>query len=130
MTDYPTLREMGVTSFEKVTKYTLRHESNADVLKIYYNRPFGSFRSRSKKFTFMRGLPIEAGNSANLEKSQHVSDQLLKVLEELRQLTNGNKETTTKTNPREELLDSIEHLEKVMNSKIAEIREQIDKLER
>ena len=62
MSDYPTLNKMGIKSVERVVKYTLRHQGDTDVLKIYYKRPKGSLLSRSKKFTFIRGragVPLE-----------------------------------------------------------------------
>lgn len=52
MSEFPTLNKMGITSVDQIDRYTLRHQGDTDVLKIYYKRPKGSLLSRSKKFSF------------------------------------------------------------------------------
>jgi|GEM_PF-184505 len=130
MSDYPTLKKMGVTSVDSVDKYTLRHQGDTDVLKIYYKRPKGSFLSRSKKFTFVRGrrgIPAEARGSKAFEQMDKISPQLLAALEELKQLDASRKEVDP-IDPREKYLSDLDHLEKVMTAKIDEIRQQIKEI--
>ena len=57
MSQHTTLTEMGITSFESISKYTLRQEGDFDILKIYYKREKGSFLPRSKKFRFRSRHP-------------------------------------------------------------------------
>jgi len=131
MSDYPTLKKMGIKSIESVDKYTLRHQGDTDVLKIYYKRPKGSLLSRSKKFSFVRGrsaVPLEARNSKAFDKMERVSPQLKAALEELKQLDATRKEVKP-LDPKQKFLSDLDHLEKVMNSKLDEIRRQINEMD-
>lgn len=131
MSEYPTLEKMGVKSVESIDKYTVRHQGDTDVLKIYYKRPKGSLLSRSKKFSFIRGrrgIPLEAQNSRAFEQMDKISPQLLAALEELKQLDASRKEVDP-VDPKEKFLSDLAHMEKVMNQKIEEIRRQINEME-
>ncbi|MDI3324072.1 DUF3461 family protein [Pontibacterium granulatum] len=131
MSEYPTLEKMGVKSVESIEKYTVRHQGDTDVLKIYYKRPKGSLLSRSKKFSFVRGrrgIPLEAQNSKAFEKMDKISPQLLAALEELKNLDASRKEVDP-VDPKEKFLSDLAHMEKVMNQKIEEIRRQINEME-
>ena len=44
MSKFPTLTKMGITSIDSIDKYTVQHQGEVDVLKIYYKRPKGSLR--------------------------------------------------------------------------------------
>lgn len=131
MSDYPTLEKMGITSVDNVDKYTLRHQGDTDVLKIYYKRPKGSFLSRSKKFTFVRGrrgVPMELRNTKTFENMAKISPQLLMALEELKKLDARRKEIDP-VEPKEKFLSDLDHLEKVMTTKMDEIRRQINEMD-
>jgi hypothetical protein len=131
MSDYPTLNNMGIKSVESVDKYTLRHQGDTDVLKIYYKRAKGSLLSRSKKFSFVRGrsaMPLEVRNSKAFEKMARISPQLLLALEELKSLEATRKEEKPQ-DPTEKFLADLDHLEKVMTSKMDEMRRQIKELD-
>ena len=131
MSEYPTLEKMGVKSVDSIDKYTVRHQGDTDVLKIYYKRPKGSLLSRSKKFSFIRGrrgIPLEAQNSKAFEQMDKISPQLLAALEELKKLDASRKEVDP-VDPKEKFLSDLAHMEKVMNQKIEEIRRQINEME-
>ena len=130
MSDYPTLEKMGIKSVENVDKYTLRHQGDSDVLKIYYKRPKGSFLSRSKKFTFVRGrrgIPMELRDTKAFENVAKISPQLLMALEELKKLDARRKEIEP-IDPKQKFLSDLDHMEKVMSTKMEEIRRQINEL--
>jgi len=131
MSDYPTLDQMGVKSVENVVKYSLRQEGDTDVLKIYYKRPKGSFLSRSKKFTFVRPNRVVSAYSATSERENpnKLSPMLLDALRELKILL-SEKESDNPVDPKEKFLADLDHLERVMNAKINEIRQQIRDLEK
>jgi len=131
MSDYPTLKKMGIKSLDEVEKYTVRHQGDTDVLKIYYKRPKGSFMPRSKKFSFVRGrrgIPLEVRNAKAFEHMDRISPQLVQALEELKHLDATRKEVDP-LDPREKFLSDLDHLEKVMNTKLEEIRRQIREME-
>ncbi|MCV6587738.1 MAG: DUF3461 family protein [Marinobacterium sp.] len=118
MSDFPTLTQMGVTSLESVVRYTLRQEGDTDVLKIYYNRPGNSMRSRSKKFSFVRDL--EGSNS------DQISPMLQAAIDELKQLQASH--DIEPGDAKEHLRTSLEHLEKVLTTKLDDVRRQIEQL--
>jgi hypothetical protein len=130
MSEYPTLNKMGITSVENVDKYTLRHQGDTDVLKIYYKRPKGSFLSRTKKFSFIRGqrgIPLEARNSKAFEQMKNMSPELILALNELKSLDAKRKESDP-VDPKEKFISDLNHLEKVMTEKMDDIRRQINEL--
>ena len=131
MSSYPTLKKMGITSVDQIERYTLRHQGNTDVLKIYYKRPKGSLLSRSKKFSFLRGrssLPLEVQHSKAFDQMAKISPQLLQALEELKQL-DAQRNETDPLDPKARFLSDLDHLERVMYDKISDIRRQLDTLE-
>lgn len=130
MSQYPTLKSMGVNSIDDVIKYTIRHEGETDVLKIYYKRAKGSFLSRSKKFSFIRGkrsVPIETRNSKAFENINTISPQLTEAIKELDQLQ-ASKVQQDPENPKEKLEAHMDHLEKVVNDKLKEMQDIISKM--
>lgn len=130
MSEYPTLNKMGVNSVENIDKYTLRHQGDTDVLKIYYKRPKGSFLSRTKKFSFVRGrnaIPLEARNSKAFDNIDNFSPELVLALKELKRLDAKRKESDS-IDPKQKFLSDLDHLEKVMTAKMDEIRRQINEL--
>jgi|TARA_B100000809_G_C15132278_1_gene528987 Leucine-rich repeat (LRR) protein len=118
---------MGITSFESISKYTLRQEGDFDILKIYYKREKGSFLPRSKKFRFGRAtrtVMVDSGRQQWQEVSE-ISPFLLRALTELNKLAHEeNKVADNKESISEDLL----HLERIMAEKLAEIRAKIDQL--
>ncbi len=131
MSDYPTLTKMGIKSVESVEKYTLRHQGDTDVLKIYYKRPKGSFLSHSKKFTFVRGrqgVPLEARGSKAFSQLDKISPQLVMALDELKMLDASRKEIDP-LDPKQKFLSDLDHLEKVMTAKLDDIRRQLKEME-
>ncbi len=129
MSDYPALTEMGITSFSEVTRFTIRHERQADVLKVYYKRPKGSLLSRSKKFTFVharQAIPMQARGMTGWDRLKDSSPRLQAAVEELRRLTQP--EEPCSLSQKQQFLEDLAHLEKVVQSKIGEIRSQIEEL--
>jgi len=127
MDHYPTLSEMGITTQADIIKYSLRQEGNEDVLKIYFRREKGSLLPKSKKFKFGRHLKTVRIDSSR-DKYQEISETapfLLKAIDELHELVKHEHEVE---DIRAKLLDDVTHLEKVLLSKLAEIRRDIDRI--
>ncbi|MDC9720167.1 MAG: DUF3461 family protein [Gammaproteobacteria bacterium] len=127
MSQHPTLTEMGITSFDAISKYTLRQEGDFDILKIYYKREKGSFLPRSKKFRFGRAtrtVMVDSGRQQWQEVSE-ISPFLLRALTELNKLAHEEKKIL---NSKEAIAQDLAHLERIMAEKLAEIRSQLEKL--
>ena len=126
-TAYPTLSEMGVTSFDDITKYTLRQEGGFDILKVYYKREKGSFRPRSKKFRFGRAtrtVMVDSGRQQWQEVSE-ISPFLLRAITELNKLAAEDVKTGSS---KETIEQDLLHLERIMSEKLTEIRAKLEAL--
>lgn len=124
---YPTLDSMGITSTENIEKFTLRYENSQDVLKVYYRREKGSLLPKSKKFKFGRSTKtvLADGGQQTYRQVQEPSLIVVRALEELEQIVGKQKEEKIS---KEDLITELEHLEKVMQSKISEIKVKINAL--
>ncbi|MBJ7555760.1 DUF3461 family protein [Marinomonas spartinae] len=124
---YPTLKSMGISSTENIEKFTLRYENSQDVLKVYYRREKGSLLPKSKKFKFGRSTKtvLADGGQQTYRQVQEPSLIVVRALEELEQIVGKQKEEKI---TREELINELEHLEKVMQNKISEIKHKINAL--
>ena len=130
MSQFPTLASMGVNSVEDVVKYTLRHEADTDVLKIYYKRAKGSFLPRSKKFSFVRGrrsIPIESRSSSGFNSVTDISSQLTMAIAEL-DLLESTPSKMAPIDPKQQLEEHMAHLDKVVNEKLKEMQDLIKQL--
>jgi hypothetical protein len=97
---------------------------------IYYKRAKGSFLSRRKKFTFVRGrrgIPMELRDTKTFKNLAKISPQLLMDLEELKKLDAHRKEIDP-IDPKQKFLSDLDYMEKVMTTKMDEIRRQINEL--
>ncbi|MCZ2723619.1 DUF3461 family protein [Marinomonas sp. 15G1-11] len=124
---YQTLESMGVTSFEDIEKFTLRYENGFDVLKVYYRREKGSLLPKSKKFKFGRSTKtvLADGGQQTYQQVQEPSLVVLRAVDELGLIVGKQHEDKL---TKEDLVTELEHLEKVVTSKIEELKEKIAKL--
>ena len=128
MTDYPALTEMGVTRFQEISQYALYTEGNStDVLKIYYKRAKVSFLPHSRKYRFGRSVRMMLTESdRGVRQEMHeISPFLQRALSELDKLSIGKQSAKDE---KARLLSDIEHLERVFNDTIGNMRSRIDKL--
>jgi len=121
---YPTLQSMGITSIQDIEKFTLRFEGGHDVLKIYYRREKGSLLPKSKKFKFGRSTKtvLADGGQQTYRQVQEPSLIVLRAMEELELIVGRQHEVKV---TKDDLVKELEHLEKVVNSKINEIKDKI-----
>ena len=124
---YPTLDSMGITSTENIEKFTLRYENGQDVLKVYYRREKGSLLPKSKKFKHddPRAFVLADGGQQTYRQVQEPSLIVVRALEELEKIVGKQHEIKVS---KDDLIVELEHLEKVMESKIADIKEKINAL--
>lgn len=124
---HPTLESMGITSTENIEKFTLRYENGQDVLKVYYRREKGSLLPKSKKFKFGRSTKtvLADGGQQTYRQVQEPSLIVVRALEELEEIVGKQQEIRVS---KDDLIVELEHLEKVMESKIADIKAKINAL--
>jgi hypothetical protein len=115
---------MGITSIQDIEKFTLRFEGGHDVLKIYYRREKGSLLPKSKKFKFGRSTKtvLADGGQQTYRQVQEPSLIVLRAMEELELIVGRQRDIKV---TKDDLVKELEHLEKVVNSKINEIKEKI-----
>ncbi|SBS35442.1 hypothetical protein MAQ5080_03175 [Marinomonas aquimarina] len=124
---FPTLESMGITSFDNIEKYTLRYEGGFDVLKIYYRREKGSLLPKSKKFKFGRATRTVLADGGK-QQYREVSEPSLVVLRAVDELSRLLGQEFEDKQSKEDLLNELEHLERVVANKISEIKEKIEKM--
>ena len=124
---YQTLESMGITSFVDIEKFTLRYEDGFDVLKVYYRREKGSLLPKSKKFKFGRATKtvLTDGGQQTYRQVQEPSLVVLRAVEELGTIVGKQHEDKVS---KDELIKELEHLEKVVTSKITELKAKIAEL--
>lgn len=124
---YKTLESMGITSFEDIEKFTLRYENGFDVLKVYYRREKGSLLPKSKKFKFGRSTKtvLADGGQQTYRQVQEPSLVVLRAVEELGKIVGKQAEDKI---TKEALIMELDHLEKVVANKVAELKAKIEEL--
>ncbi|WP_417585704.1 DUF3461 family protein [Nitrincola sp.] len=124
---FKTLAEMGIEDISEIEKFSTRQEGDMDILKIYFHRDPGEWFAKSKKFKFKRQVKTVRVNEGKVSyrETSESSPYFLRALTELEKLAD---EMHTAKGRKEILLDEIDHLEKVMERKIADIRRQIEEL--
>lgn len=124
---YENLKAIGVTDIDQIEKYTVRTEGRADVLKVYYRREKGDLFARSEKFKYPRQqkrVKVDSGSGAYSDTSE-IAPTLRYVIEELDQIARHEEQ---ETDVKKRILADLRHLEKVVNSKIAEIEADLERL--
>ena len=124
---YETLKELGIENTDDIERYTLRQEGDEDIIKIYFKRKRGELFSHSMKFRHGRSvkvIPIDSGRGEYREVSQ-ISPTMLKLSEELDQIV--HREHSVR-DAKQRILNDIEHLEKVIQRKMEQLREDVERL--
>ncbi len=106
MSLYPTLTQMGVTSFDQIDRYSVDRRVDNKIIKIYYQRPSDSNLPKSKKFQFDQTDPT----------------RLEQAITELNSLTGGKTDSRQR---QQQLGHELQQLEQVMTSKLDELRQQL-----
>lgn len=124
---YETLREMGVTDFENIDRYSLRQEGDEDILKIFFKREKGAMFSHSLKFRHGRAkkmVQIDSGTHEYKEVSE-ISPTMLKLCAELDTVV---RKEETRADFKTRILTDIDQLEKAMQGRLQQLRADIKKL--
>jgi hypothetical protein len=124
---YPALIEMGFDDPTDVERYTIRIEGDIDILKIYHRRHQGEWMNKSKKYKFKRlhkKLRVNEGLTAYRDSTES-SPFFLKAVAELDTLVAGEKNVKAR---KEDILEEMDHLNKVVSRKIEDLKRQIEEL--
>lgn len=125
---YDTLRELGVSDLDQIERYTLRQEGDEDILKIYFKRKKGELFAHSMKFRHGRAkkmVLVDSGTHKYKEVSE-ISPTMLKLANELDKLVEHDESLD---DFKRRILGDIDHLERVMQRKLEQIRTDIESLE-
>lgn len=121
------LNSIGIRNVEDIKRYSLRQEGERDILKIYFKKNGRELLARSSKFKFQRQQKRVSGGYQG-DSFTHLSEinpTLRHIIQELDTLAisaNGEKEI------KEQLLDDLKHLERVVTHKIKEMENKIARL--
>jgi len=119
------LNSLGIKSIDLIENYSIRSESNQDILKIYYKKEKRDLFHRSEKFKFPREQKTFRNESGNYEDTKEISSTLYRVMGELDKVVlTERKEKDIK----KKVIDDLRHLEKVVSNKIAEIEADLERL--
>ncbi|MBD1555957.1 DUF3461 family protein [Vibrio sp. S9_S30] len=125
---YPNLTGLGIQDPKQIERYSLRQESQKDILKIYFKKQKGELFAKSVKFKYPRqrkNVLIDSGSHQYKEVTE-INRNLTLVIDELNTITKPEK--LVEVDVKEKILSDLRHLEKVVSSKIAEIEADLDKL--
>lgn len=125
---YDTLREMGITNFDDIERYSLRQEGDEDILKIHFRRKQGAMFAHSLKFRHGRSkkmILIDSGRHEYKEVSE-ISPVMLKLCSELDKVV---AQEENRADIKLRILSDIDHLETVIKRKLEQIREKVSDLE-
>ncbi|WP_428243962.1 DUF3461 family protein [Gynuella sp.] len=125
---YESLKALGIEDVDSIEKYTLRTESDYDILKIYYHKRKGELFARSEKFKYPRQhkrVKVDGG-TGDMEEFSEIAPSLRYVMEELDQIERFG---STHKDLKSKILKDLRHLEKVVTNKIAEIEADLEKLD-
>jgi hypothetical protein len=124
---YPHLKGLGITEPEKIERYSLRQESQTDILKIYFVKEKGDFLAKSVKYKYPRQHKNVLVNSSDRRYKEvtEINRNLTLIIDELNKIT---RQASAPVDLKKKILVDLRHLEKVVSSKIAEIEADLEKL--
>jgi hypothetical protein len=122
------LQHAGISDPQNIDHYTLRSETDNDILKIYYLKEKGQIFQKSIKLKFPRQLKsvlAESGVNRYVNTSE-IDANLVHILAELDELTDKK---SAKADTKAKVFADLKHLEKVVMNKIKEIEDDLKKLQ-
>ena len=125
---YKHLQTLGILEPKSVEHFTIRSETEFDILKIYHRKKKGELFAKSEKFKFPRQkkrMHVHADGKNKYHDVSEISTTLRYVVEELDQLC---KHDVTAVDIRKKILSDLRHLEGVVKYKISEIEADLAKL--
>ncbi|MDG3088873.1 DUF3461 family protein [Vibrio hannami] len=126
---YPHLTGLGIHDPTQIERYTLRQEAHKDVLKIYFRKQKGELFAKSVKFKYPRQIKsvLVDGGTHQYKEITEINRNLTLIVDELNLLTNP--EVVSEKDLKKKILNDLQHLEKVVSSKIKEIESDLARLD-
>lgn len=126
MSDYQTLRTMGLADIRNISHYKLSQKDEQEELKIYFKRPVGSTLSQSSTFTFSRQHALAADKIAQDKQQANLGSDpvLMAAISELNHITRN----LNKLDKKSLLMDELDRLEAIMSAKIQELRDDLNRI--
>ncbi len=125
---YKHLKTLGILEPASIENFTLRSETEFDILKVYHKKKKGELFAKSVKFKFPRQqkrMRVDADGKTRYQNISEISTTLRYVVEELEVLCNQD---ITSVDIRKKILTDLRHLESVVAHKISEIEADLAKL--
>ena len=127
MSDYPNLKNMGITHPEEISKFAVYTVGNVDILQITYDRKKGSLLAESRRYKFpqvKKTVMVDSGT----DKAQSVFESTAAfrdALHELEQLRLAREQGKDK---RAAIIEEIRLLEEEIAWRLEYIRTLTEKL--
>ncbi len=121
------LKHVGVSDPDRIERYSLRTESENDILKIYYRKAKGDLFQKSLKLKFPRQqkrVLVDSGTN-KYENTSEIAANLVHILEELDGIADRSHD---QLDTKSKILKDLRHLERVVANKIDEIERELAKL--
>ncbi len=124
---YDNLKSIGISNPEQIERYSLNQEANHDILKVYFKKERGEFFAKSVKFKYPRQRKTILVNSGTHKYKDvtEINTNLRYVIDELDDITHKEQQ---EVDLKKKILTDLQHLEKVVTRKIAEIEADLEKL--
>ncbi|ALP41527.1 MULTISPECIES: DUF3461 family protein [Aeromonas] len=127
---FENLKSLGIQDPDSIESYTLRQEAGHDILKIYFKKQKGEFFAKSVKFKYPRQrktILVDSGTHEYKDITE-INANLKYVVDELDIITQGAHATSANADIKQKILKDLRHLEKVVQNKIREIEQDLEKL--
>ncbi|WP_293266483.1 DUF3461 family protein [Neptunomonas sp.] len=126
MSEYSTLKTMGLNDPHAISHYKLSQKNDQEVLKIYFKNSETSALPESSSFYFECNKVIAADAQAK-EKSKHNGGSdpvLMAAIAELNTLSKKQSNSDRRT----VLMEELDKMEQVMAAKIQELRNDLSRM--
>lgn len=125
---YENLKALGIQDIESIERYSLRSESEFDILKIYHKKAKGELFARSEKFKYPRQQKRVRYDQNGREDYQNISEISTTLRYVVDELDHVCKKESGQVDIKKKILKDLKHLERVVTNKIAEIEADLEKL--
>ncbi len=127
MSNYKTLKEMGINNPQEIVRYTCHIHNNVDHLRIIYERKPGSLLPVTRRYQFGRAskMVVTDGGTNQYETIHEISPFLQRAMQELDQIIAEKKKPE---NTKQQILEEITRLEDDLQAQVRSLKELVEKL--